>query len=363
MANCIWRRTGITGRGFNLIIVDDPISAHAARSVTERDSVNSSFDTMVASRLDDQLRGRIVIVGQRLHENDLSGYLLAKRGWTHVSLPLIAEEVTSLSLGSGLWTRQAGEFLIPQMWSKAVADEVRSSVGEANFSAQYQQNPSAALGELIRPDQVRLFDELPPGALRRTLSWDTAVKTTPNSSYTACLVIATDGKRHYVEDVLRARLDPVQARDAALRLIAQYRPRTILVEDASTGPGLVKMLEERHHRCELRRIAGSNKEERLEPHLHMFAEGRILVRAGQPWTAELRSELLRFPFGKHDDQVDALTLYLGWLAETSRSAPPVILGIDCSEAKLARALAGHARPLSRGEHSMRPRFSNTRRRR
>ena len=121
------------------------------------------------------------------------------------------------------------------------------------------------------------------------------------------------------------------------------------------------MLEERHHQCELRRIAGFNKEERLEPHLHMFAEGRILIRAGQPWTAELRSEWLRFPFGKHDDQVDALTLYLGWLAETSRSAPPVILGIDCSEAKLARALAGHARPLSKGEHSMRPRFSRTRR--
>jgi hypothetical protein len=199
--------TGITGRGFDFIIVDDPISAHAVRSSAERDRTNENFDTMVASRLDNQLRGAIVIVGQRLHENDLSGYLLAKGGWKHISLPLVAEEPTSLQIDSRLWVRNPGDVLLPALWSADAVAQTRAAVGEAIFSAQYQQNPSAANGELIKPDHIRKFAELPPDANRYILSWDTAVKTGPNSSYTVCLVFVTDGRRHYVVDVLRARLD------------------------------------------------------------------------------------------------------------------------------------------------------------
>ena len=217
-----------------------------------------------------------------------------------------------------------------------VVAQKRRSEGEAVFSAQYLQNPSAAIGELIQPDHIRKFDELPPSAKRLTLSWDTAVKTGPNSSFTVCLVFATDAKRHYVVDVLRARLDPVQVRDAALRLIAQYRPRTILVEDASSGPGLAKMLEEHHHHCELRRTAGISKEERLEPHLHMFAEGRVLIKNNEPWTMELANEWLRFPFGRHDDQVDAMTQYLNWAAERLPSTRQIITTTGDWEENLAR---------------------------
>jgi predicted phage terminase large subunit-like protein len=347
--------TGITGRGFDLIIVDDPISAHAVRSSAERDRVNETFDTMVASRLDNPLRGTIVVVGQRLHENDLSGYLLTKGGWSHICLPLVAEEPATLQLSGRIWVRHTGDILLPGSWPVHVIRQKRVEVGEAIFSAQYQQNPSAAIGELIKPDQVRRFDDVPPDANRCTLSWDTAVKVGPNTSYTVCLVLVTDGKRHYVVDVLRARLDPVQARDAALRLITQHRPRTILVEDASSGPGLAKMLEEHHHRCVLWPTAGMSKEERLEPHLHMFAEGRVLIKNNQPWTADLANEWLRFPFGKHDDQVDAMTQYLNWAAEKLPSTKSIITGTGSREDSLARALNHQARPTRKGEHPMRPR--------
>lgn len=346
--------TGITGRGFDLIIIDDPISAHAVRSSTERDRVNETFDTMVASRLDDPLRGAIVVVGQRLHENDLSGYLLAKGGWKHICLPLVAEHVTELQVGGRLWVRNPGDVLLPALWTVAVVAQTRSAVGEAVFSAQYQQNPSAAIGELIQPDHIRKFDELPLCANRLTLSWDTAVKTGPNTSYTVCLVFATDGKRHYVVDVLRARLDPVQMRDAALRLIAQYRPRNILVEDASSGPGLAKMLEEHHHRCELRPTGGMSKEERLEPHLHMFSEGRVLIKNNEPWTTDLASELLKFPFGRFDDQLDSMTQYLNWAAEKLPSTRPIIARTGGWEENMARMLAHQTRPIRKGEHPMRP---------
>jgi predicted phage terminase large subunit-like protein len=347
--------TGITGRGFDLIIVDDPISAHDARSEVERDRVNDVFDSMILSRLDDPRRGAVVIVGQRLHENDLSGYLLTKGGWKHVSLPLIAEEAVSLQIGSKIWTRNVGDVLLPELWPAAVVEEKRKSVGEAIFSAQYQQDPAAAVGELIRPEQLRLVDDLPPGNLRRTLSFDTAVKTGPTSSFTVCLVIATDCRRHYIEDVLRARLDPVQARDAALGLIETYKPSKILIEDASSGPGLAKMLAERHYHAELCPTGGLSKEQRLEPHLHMFTEGRILVKSHQSWSTVFINELARFPFGAFDDQVDALTQYLAWAASSLRATPPIIASVDGAETRMMRALMGRTRPLQKGEHSMRPR--------
>jgi predicted phage terminase large subunit-like protein len=346
--------TGITGRGFNLIIVDDPISAHAVRSSAERDRVNETFDAMVASRLDDPLRGAIVVVGQRLHENDLSGYLLSKGGWKHICLPLVTEESTTLQVRGRLWVRNPGDVLLPALWPPDVVALTRSGAGEALFSAQYQQNPSAAIGELIKPDHLRKFDELPTAANRCTLSWDTAVKTGPNASYTVCLVFATDGNRHYVVDVLRARLDPVQARDVALRVIGHYRPSTVLVEDASSGPGLAKMLEEHHHRCDLWPTAGLSKEERLEPHLHMFSEGRVLIKNNQPWTTELANEWLRFPFGKHDDQVDAMTQYLNWAAQKLPATRPIMVMANPWEEKLARVLSRQGRPSRKGEHPLRP---------
>lgn len=345
--------TGITGRGFNVIIVDDPIAANTVRSAVERDNVNETFDSMIMSRLDDPQHGAIVVVGQRLHENDLSGYLLSKGGWRHVSLPLVAEERTTFPIGSKLWVRNPGDVLLPQMWPKAVVDDLRASRGEAIFSAQYQQNPSAAAGELIKPEQLRSFEELPDGNLRRTLSFDTATKVGPDTSYTVCLVIYTDGRRHYIYDVLRARLDPVQARDAALRLIQQYKPTRILVEDASSGPGLAKMLEEHRHRCDLCPTRGLSKELRLEPRLHMFHEGRVLIRKNQPWTIELVNELVRFPLAKFDDQVDALSQYLNWVADELPPNPPCLATSDPDEAE-ARAVFRQPKPGRKGEHPMRP---------
>jgi predicted phage terminase large subunit-like protein len=186
----------------------------------------------------------------------------------------------------------------------------------------HQQNPAAAFGELIQPSQIQHFTDLPPDARRVILSWDTAVKAGgPKHSYTVCLVIARDSRRHYVIDVLRARLDPVQMRDAALELIGTYKPSKILIEDASSGTGLASMLAERGYHAELCPTGGKGKEERLESQLHMFSQHRVLIKQNQPWTVDLESELLRFPFSKHNDQVDALTQYLAWIGESSVSNP------------------------------------------
>ncbi|WP_425991714.1 phage terminase large subunit [Afipia sp. DC4300-2b1] len=352
--------TGITGRGFDVIIIDDPISAHHVKSEKERANVNENFDTMIASRLDDQIRGAMIVVGQRMHEDDLSGNLLQKGGWKHVCLPLVAEEAASYTFGKSCWHRTVGEPLLASQWPEPIIRRKREEVGAPIFAAQYQQNPSAAFGELIRPDQILHFSDLPPDARRITLSWDTAVKTGSDNSYTVCLVIARDARRHYVVDVLRARVDPVQMRDAALGLITAYKPSKILIEDASSGTGLASMLAERGHQTELRPTGGRGKEERLESQLHMFAQHLVLIKRNQPWTVELESELMRFPFGKHNDQVDALTQYLAWIAE-SPMTNPVVMGAGGKEARIERALSRRPWPVAKGDNPLRPRGGPVRR--
>jgi predicted phage terminase large subunit-like protein len=354
--------TGITGRGFDLIIIDDPISAHHVRSEKERSNINENFDTMIASRLDDQIKGAMIVVGQRMHEDDLSGALLEKGGWKHICLPLVAEEEATYSFGKSCWHRKLGEPLLANQWPDDIVRRKRAEIGESIFAAQYQQNPAAALGELIQPGQIQHFVDLPEDARRITLSWDTAVKAGGSEhSYTVCLVIARDSRRHYVTDVLRARLDPLQMRDAALELIAAYRPSKILIEDASSGTGLASMLVERGHHAELRPTGGKGKEERLESQLHMFAQHRILIKQNQPWTVELESELLRFPFSKHNDQVDALTQYLAWIGENP-VGNPVIMGTSANEARMERILSPGRRPVAKGDNYLRPRNTKLRRR-
>jgi predicted phage terminase large subunit-like protein len=346
--------TGITGRGFDVIIIDDPISAHHVKSEKERQNVNENFDTMIASRLDDQIRGAMIVVGQRMHEDDLSGNLLQKGGWKHVCLPLVAEEAASYAFGTSYWHRSLGDPLLTNQWPEPIIKRKREEVGASIFAAQYQQNPAAAFGELIQPSQIQHFTDLPADARRIVLSWDTAVKTGSDNSYTVCLVIARDTRRHYVVDVLRARLDPVQMRDAALELIIAYKPAKILIEDASSGAGLASMLSELGHQVELRPTGGKGKEERLESQLHVFAQHRVLIKKNQPWTVELESELMRFPFSKHNDQVDALTQYLAWSAE-SPMVNPVVMGAGGRDARIERVLARRPWPVAKGDNPLRPR--------
>ena len=344
--------SGITGRGFDHIILDDPIAANDAQSAAERDRVQQAFDDMISSRLDEPARGTITVVQQRLHEADLSGYFLSKGGWEILCLPLVAEEEKTHKFENYEWRRPVGDVLLPEHFPEAEIQKIRANYGEAIFATQWQQNPTSTHGELIKPEYLIPIDACPPGATRIIIAVDTAVKKTAESDYTVFLVIATDGNRHYVVDVLRARFDQVEMCDAAERLLQRYRVEKLLIEDSASGPSLHAMLAAKGLRSELRSVGGRNNQERLEKLLHFFVDRRIYVLNNQPWTVDFRNELVRFPVARYDDQVDALILYLEFMfsdAPTRR----LILSANSWEERMARAMG--AQSLRKGEHPMRPR--------
>lgn len=126
----------LTGRGGDIIILDDVIKPEEANSETTRTSVNDWFRSTLASRLNDKASGAILCVMQRLHEDDLSGMLLRQGGWDHLALPAIATENASIMLaGGGVYRRREGDVLHPERETREILEELKDAMGSYAFEA------------------------------------------------------------------------------------------------------------------------------------------------------------------------------------------------------------------------------------
>jgi hypothetical protein len=136
----------LTGRGADFIIIDDPLKPDEALSETQRKAVNDWYDHTLYSRLNDKRKGCIILIMQRLHEDDLVGHVLGQEPWKLVRLPAIAEEdethVIQTLNGQKRLTRRVGEALHPAREPLEVLRRLRETLGEYNFAGQYQQAPA-----------------------------------------------------------------------------------------------------------------------------------------------------------------------------------------------------------------------------
>jgi len=165
----------LTGRGADLIIVDDPLNANEIHSETARKRVIDWYGGALVSRLNDKQTGSIIAVMQRLHEDDLAGHLLRQGGWNHLNMPAIALEEETIELGrGGTHVRRSGDILHPERESREALEAIKAEVGSLLFSAQYQQQPVPVEGNLIRRSWFPAYDALPagPAGTRIVQSWD-----------------------------------------------------------------------------------------------------------------------------------------------------------------------------------------------
>ena len=194
----------LTGRGADFIIIDDPLKPDEALSETQRTAVNQWFDHTLYSRLNDKRSGCIIIIMQRLHEDDLVGHVLEQGGWDLVKLPAIAEEdevhVISSLCGSCTVRRRAGTALHPEREPLELLDLLRRSLGEYNFAGQYQQQPAPLGGALVKEEWFRSYapGEEPATFERIVQSWDTANKSTELSDFSVCTTWGQKNKKLYL---------------------------------------------------------------------------------------------------------------------------------------------------------------------
>src|SRR6476659_3127431 len=152
----------LTGRGWDLLIIDDPLKPQDAHSESARESLKQWYSNTLLSRLDHKSEGSIIIVMQRLHPDDLVGHLLEQGGWTHLNLPAIAEDETIVPLGSGRhYLRRIGDLLHPERESQKALDELKASMGSMEFSGQYQQSPVPMGGNLIKWSWFKSYRDVP----------------------------------------------------------------------------------------------------------------------------------------------------------------------------------------------------------
>src|SRR5215211_4761843 len=231
----------LTGRGGDIIIIDDPIAALAALSQKAREHVANWYYNTLLSRLDDKQNGAIVLVMQRLHEDDLAGVLLRSSDeWTVLSLPAIAHQDEQVPIGNGqVHCRHAGDVLHPGRESRDVLESLRAQLGVETFVAQYQQQPMPHGGAMIKRAWIRRYDQLPTSG-HIIQSWDVANKQGEENDYSVCTTWLVDENKYYLIDVLRGRFDFPTLRRKVSEQAKLHKASQILIEDAGFGTALIQ---------------------------------------------------------------------------------------------------------------------------
>lgn len=311
----------ITGRGGQYVIIDDPMKPEEVLSDVQRASILQRFDNTVYTRLDEKKSDAIVIVMQRLHVEDLVGHVLAKGDdWVVLSLPAIALEDETIPTGTGqVYKRKAGELLDAEREPLEILDQLKRDLGSAAFAAQYQQSPVPPSGNIFKTEWLKTYNY--PDAPERWdfvfQSWDIGMKDHDSADFSVGTTWGVLNERYYLIDLYRLRCGfPELARKIA-KEHRQYPGSTLLIEEAGSGTGLIQVLsEDGIHAIGIKPT--QDKISRANIVTPIFEAGRVLFPDFLPFLDDLRNEMLAFPRGRNDDQVDSIVQALNWHQEHIR---------------------------------------------
>lgn len=303
----------LTGRGGNLLILDDPLNALEASSDRARETLKQWYANTLLSRLDNKADDAIIVVTQRLHVDDLVGHLLDQGGWPELSLPAIAEVEQVVPLAPGrLHHRRVGDLLHPEREPAWALEHIKRDIGSVNFAAQYQQQPVPPGGNLIKWAWFPIYDKPPIRDVgdHTIVSWDTAMTAGELSDYSACIVLHLKGEDAFILDVLCERLDYPDLRRKIIDVHRRWRNYTnsyaLLIEDKGSGMSLIQDLKgEGIHAIAVKPTM--DKVMRMNAHTARIEAGCVHLPRLASWLDDFRKELMAFPACKYDDQVDALS--------------------------------------------------------
>lgn len=304
----------LTGDGGNFLILDDPLNPRQAASTRIRNQVNNWVGQTFLSRLDDKKNGVVVLVMQRLHEDDVTGFLLRQHGarWKLLTLPAIAENDMEIAIGNQSWQMKRGDVLQKEREDAAVLTGLRAEIGSRVFAAQYQQSPVAEGDSgFFRRSWWRRYRIAPEGMVVH--SWDTAIKTGQEHDYSVATIwcFSEDGKA-YLLHLWRDKVEYPELRRQVLALAEQFPPTAVLLEDKGSGQGLLQELR-RSSRLPLIGINPRDDKVTRAAQASVMAEGgRVYLPEEALWLADFEHELASFPAASHDDQADSMAQALIW---------------------------------------------------
>lgn len=299
----------ILGRGGDLIVIDDPHKNHEeAFSPVIRKKTIDWFNSTLYSRCEPG--GSIVLIMQRWHESDLSGYLINEHpdSWVNIKMPAMAEWEDEIG-------RKIGDPLVPERYNKKSLENIKKAVGSLFWAGMYQQRPAPEAGNIIKKDWIRHWDRLPPNIKKVYVTWDMNFKST-GKSWCVGQAWYRKGSTHYLLAQERGKWDFPQALKKVMSFNNYCVERwgevaTTLIEEAANGIGIIATLKNEMPRIKPIK-ASKSKIERLSNASPSIECGDVLFppKSECPWVEDLIHELITFPNGENDDQCDALSQYI-----------------------------------------------------
>ena len=298
----------VTGKGADLLIIDDPHSEQEAALAASDPSVYDKIFEWYSSGPRQRLQpgGSIVIVMTRWGKRDLTGRVLQSMverdgdEWEVISLPAIMPN------GLSLW---------PEFWSLEELEKLKNELPISKWSAQYQQDPSAEEGALVKREWWKVWDkENPPTCAFIIQSWDTAFTKNERSDYSACTTWGVfymnenENDPHVILlDALKERLEFPELKIRALEMYKEWEPDAFIVEAKASGAPLVFELRRMGIPVqEFTPVRGNDKITRVNSVSDLFASGKIWAPRKR-WAEEVIEEMAAFPNSDHDDLVDSTT--------------------------------------------------------
>jgi predicted phage terminase large subunit-like protein len=315
----------IAGRRADLVVIDDPVrSREDADSELIRDKTWDWYKSDLYTRL--KPGGRIVLIQTRWHEDDLAGRLLEEMGkggdtWEVISLPALAEDNDPLgrTVGTPLW---------PEWESGEELDRKRRAVGPRDWSALYQQRPAPEDGDYFKAEWLKPYDKPPARDTMRVYGASDYAVTADGGDFTCHIVVGIDPEgRMYLLDLWRKQAASDEWVESFCDLVKEWRPIGWAEEQgqirAGIGPWLDRRAIERGAFVARDQYpTRGDKAVRAQSIRGRMASGGLYVPIGASWYPDLRSELLSFPAGKHDDIVDSLGLVGQLLDQMMRGQNP-----------------------------------------
>jgi predicted phage terminase large subunit-like protein len=315
----------LTGGRGDRVLIDDPHSTETAESPTERETTLRIFKESVPTRVIDPKTSAIIIIMQRLHEMDISGYILShadKMGYETIVLPMEFEDGREAE-STVTWAEERtkyNELLFPQRFPRSVVERDKSIMGSYAVAGQFQQRPAPRGGGMFKRHWFEIIRALPSGELLRGVRWWDLAATAPNvinpdPDYTVGLLMFKLKTGIYIiADVVRLRGSDLDVERAIRNTAARDEDSwsvpvtTIIPEDPGaagkfTANSLIRMLAG----YRVRKGKEDNKhgkEQRAEPFAAQCEANNVKLLKAE-WNDPFLDELTTFPASAHADQVDS----------------------------------------------------------
>lgn len=309
-----------TGEGGDILIIDDPHNPSHIHSHKMRSKTIDWFEQTFATRLNNRSNGAIVVVMQRLHEEDLCGHLISNfpGRWEVLKLPAIYHEATKISLSYRDVDIAAGECLHKTRDDLDSLLSLEREIGKYNFAAQYLQEPIAAQSLLLEKKDIIFSDINLDDMEYYVQSWDTAIKISSSCDYSVCTTWGVKGGNYYLVDMLRQRLDYPSLKEKARKLSKRWNPKIILIEDKASGQSIIQDLRADGVQNIVPQKPKLDKITRFAAVMPLFQEGRVVLPSSVNWLHDFLQEVTLFPNSRNDDIVDSVSQFLGYMKELKR---------------------------------------------